>query len=428
MDDTTLIDYARSLDCIHCGLCLATCPTYRITGREGSSPRGRVHLMRAVAEGELEPDAEFAEEMNSCLVCRHCETVCPSGVQFGALMEHTRAGLTAAVPGSVARRLALRLGFEGVLTRRWALGLAAGLLRFVQRTGLTRAAAALLGAHGRALAGLAPVPPRGERAALPRRTPAEEPRLGAVALLEGCVARELLGKVNRATARVLAAAGLEVRTAPEHVCCGSLHAHNGRRDTARALAQDTIERYEALRDERGAPLPLVNNSAGCGSHLKELAALFEPGSEWHARALALSARTYDLAQLLVREPYRARLAARLRAGGGAGLAGAVAYDDPCHLCHGQGVRAEPRALLDLVPGLRRVELSDPESCCGSAGIYSLVRPAAARELLDSKLADQARSGASALVTANPGCQLQWSSGLGPENVLHLAEVLERGLR
>lgn len=429
MDSPTLIDYARSLDCIHCGLCLATCPTYRITGREASSPRGRVHLMRAVAEGELEPDADFAEEMNFCLVCRHCETVCPSGVQFGAMMEHTRGELERAVEPPFLARLVARVGYEGVLTRRWALGLLAALLRLAQVLGITRLLG-LLGARGRALASLPTVPPRAERRPLPGRIPAEEPRLGAVALLEGCVASEWLGRVNRASARVLAAAGLEVRTAPGHVCCGSLHAHNGRRGTARELAQDTLERFDALRDVDGTSLPLVVNSAGCGSHLGELAALFEPGTDEHRRALALATRTLDLSEFLTREPYRTRLAARL--GAATDVSDPIAYDDPCHLCHGQGVRAEPRALLDLVPGLRRVELADPEACCGSAGVYSLVRPASAGEILAPKLDDLERSGARTLVTANPGCQIQWQSGLfaaGRETqVLHLAEVLERALR
>ena len=424
MDTPTLIDYARSLDCIHCGLCLATCPTYRLTGRESSSPRGRVHLMRAVAEGELEADAEFAEEMNFCLVCRHCETVCPSGVQFGAMMEHTRGELDAAVPPAWPQRFVARLGFEGVLTRRRALSFAAALLRLAQLTGLTKLAGVIGGARGRALASMPTVPPARERRALPVHTPAEAPCLGAVALLEGCVAPELLGKVNRATARVLAAAGLDVRTAPGHVCCGSLHAHNGRRETARELAIDTLERYDALTDEQGAPLVLVVNSAGCGSHLKELGALFEPGSELHRRATALAARTLDLSELLVREPYRSRLAARMTVDS---TLGPVAYDDPCHLCHGQGVRKPPRALLDLVPGLERVELAEPESCCGSAGVYSIVRPLAAGELLDAKLADAEQSGAPTIITANPGCQLQWSAGLGANRVLHLAEVLDRAL-
>lgn len=430
MDAPTLIDYARSLDCIHCGLCLATCPTYRISGREASSPRGRVHLMRSVAEGELEADAEFAAEMDFCLVCRHCETVCPSGVQFGAMMEHTRGELERAVPAPRWTRWIARIGYEGLLTRRWALSLAASGLRVLQKSGLARLAG-LLGTRGRALANLAPVPPRRERRPLPTRTPAEAPRLGAVALLEGCVGPELLGRVNRATARVLAAAGLEVRTAPAHVCCGSLHAHNGRRDSARELALDTLARYEALLDESGSPLPLVVNSAGCGSHLKELGALFEPASADHRRAVALAARTVDLSELLARDPYRARLLARLSREPAAELLGPIAYDDPCHLCHGQRIRAQPRLLLDGVPGLERVELAEPESCCGSAGIYSLLRPAAANAILAPKLADLARSGARTLVTANPGCQLQWDAGLRAAGhsveVLHLAEVLERAL-
>jgi glycolate oxidase iron-sulfur subunit len=404
MDARTIVDYAKSLDCVHCGLCLRTCPTYQLTGREAASPRGRIHLMRSLAEQEIEADADFVEEMEFCLLCRHCESVCPSGVKFGAMMEHTRAGLAPLQGFSWRERLARRIGFDLLLRDRGALRLVAGLARVFARSRL---------------------PSQSERVQLPTLIPAEGERGASVLMLEGCVMPEILGQVNRATAAVLARAGCEVRTLPQLYCCGSLHAHNGEAAGARALARGAIEAWESLG---GEPLALVSNSAGCGAHLKELAQLFEPGDPWHARAAALAARTLDLSQLLAREPQRARLAARMRPSEALAALSPIAWDDPCHLCHGQGVRAEPRALLALLPGVARVELDGAEDCCGSAGSWSLAHAADSRALLERRIAALRASGAKTLVTSNPGCHMQWDAGVRaaglPVRVLHLAEVLE----
>jgi glycolate oxidase iron-sulfur subunit len=427
MDAKTLVDYAASLDCIHCGLCLRTCPTYRLTGAESSSPRGRIHLMRAVAEARLDAGTPaYAEELDFCLVCRHCESVCPAGVRFGEMMEHARDGLERERPRGALERCVRHVGFERVLVRRGVLRLAFGALRLAQRSGLTRIAGRLLGARGRALAALPDVPPARERRVLPPLTPARGTRRGAVALLEGCVMPELYGRVQRAAARVLAAAGWEVRTAPGHVCCGALHAHNGRLEGARRQARDTIARFERLRGDDGAPLAVVNASAGCGAHMKSYGRLLGDDPQWAERARAFGARVLDFSEFLAREPERLR--GRLRARPDAGL---LTWDDPCHLCHGQGVRMPPRDLLDLVAGLRRVELEESESCCGSAGIYSLLRPQDSAAIFEGKRAALEQSGASTLVTANPGCQLQWESGLrragSGVRVAHLAEILAESL-
>ena len=244
MDRERLVDYARSLDCIHCGLCLHTCPTYRLTGREASSPRGRIHLMRAVAEGRLEPDAAFDEEMGFCLVCRNCESVCPAGVEFGTMMEFTRDALVGEHRGGALARVARWLGFGVVLpSRRW-LRIAAWTLRLAQKLGLTRLAGRVAGARGRALAALPPVPPARERRPLAESTPARGERHDVAAVLEGCVMPELFGRVNRATVAVLAAAGVESRVARGHVCCGALHAHNGDLFRARELARATIRAFD----------------------------------------------------------------------------------------------------------------------------------------------------------------------------------------
>lgn len=428
---STLVDYTKSLDCIHCGLCLRSCPTYTQSGRESSSPRGRIHLMRAVAEARLEADRVFAEEMDYCLVCRNCESVCPAGVEFGSMMEHTRDELARALPPGPLARFARWVGFRVILPNRSALRAASFGLRTAQVLGLTKLAALLGGARGKALAAQPAVPPKHERRLLPAVTPAEGEPIGAAAMLTGCVMPEWLGRVNRASAHVLSASGCEVSCDPGHTCCGALHAHNGELDHARELARGTIKSFDALQSQDGMPLPVVVNSAGCGAHMREYGKLLADDPSWIARAEAFSARVRDLSEFLTVGAPAERLQERLAAGPGAAALGQVAYDDPCHLCHGQGVRSQPRTLLDSVPQLTRTNLDEPESCCGSAGIYSVLRPTDSQAILATKLEDLAQSGAETLVTANPGCQIQWTSGLEASHsaiqVLHLAEVLSRAL-
>ncbi|MCB9916212.1 MAG: FAD-binding oxidoreductase [Planctomycetes bacterium] len=426
LNPAELIDYAKSLDCVHCGLCVPSCPTYRLTGRESASPRGRIHMMRSVAEGTLEPDASFVDELDLCLACRNCESVCPSGVDYLHLLEHTRSGLKDSPARSWLARTMLAVGLEHVLTSRDMLSFSATVLRAAQRSGALKAAGAALGTLGQGLAALPEVPPAAERRPLPETTPAEGVVEGAVATLEGCVMPEMLGRVNRATVRVLAAAGREVRCPSGPTCCGSLHAHNGDLVTARHLARQMIERYDALRDEAWQPLPVVVNSAGCSAHMKDYGRLLADDPEYAERAAAFAARTYDFAEYLAQHALE-RLAPQL---GAPEVAGPITWDDPCHLCHGQGVRAEPRALLDAVDA-PRVELADSESCCGSAGLYSALRPADSAAILAPKLEALERSGARTLVTANPGCQMQWAGGVARQGldveVLHLAELLARAL-
>jgi glycolate oxidase iron-sulfur subunit len=281
-----------------------------------------------------------------------------------------------------------------------------------------RLIAPLLGERGQALTNLPSIPSAKERELLPERTPSSREDSTPVTLLEGCVMPELLGRVNRATVRVLAAAGHEVLVpAKQPTCCGSLQAHNGALDEARILAKQVIAAFEET-DE----IPVVTNSAGCGSHMKEYANLFEDEADWRERAERFSARVKDLSEILAERPLQAKLTSN--------VSGPITYDDPCHLCHGQGVRSEPRALLDQT-GHERVELRDSESCCGSAGIYSALRPKDAALILEPKLEALKDSGAKTLVTANPGCQLQWQAGIKSAGldveVLHIAELLERSL-
>lgn len=425
MDSKTLVDYAKTLDCIHCGLCLNTCPTYKLTGVESSSPRGRIHLMRAVAEGQLHADEDFAEEMDFCLLCRHCESVCPSGVHFGAMMEHTRAGLADAKQRTIPARFARWIGFRVVLPHRFVLRTVAMLGRFAQTSGLLKLAAQLAGARGRMLLDAPEVPPSSERERLPASTPARGDKRGDVFVLEGCVMPELFGRVNRATVEVLAASGYASHVPRSHVCCGSLHAHNGDLDGARTLATATITAFDG-------DAPVIVNSAGCSAHMKEYANLFEDDVEWKARARTFAARVQDFSEFLATPTAFEGLSRAMSRSGAKLDFGRTTWDDPCHLCHAQQIRKEPRTLLAAVPGLERVVMDDSEACCGSAGIYSLLRPDDAAAVLAPKLALLRACGAKTLVTANPGCHLQWATGVKRAeldvNVVHIAEVLRDATR
>lgn len=377
--------------------------------------------MRAAAEGRFEVDESFEEEMDFCLVCRHCESACPAGVEFGALMEFTRDRLESTRPSGPLTKLARWAGFRLTLPSRRLLSLVAGATRFAQRLGLVRLVARLGGERGAGLADLPVFPPSSERRPLPPVTPARGERTEHAAMLEGCVMPEMFGRVNRATAATLSAAGTEVSCAAGHVCCGALHAHNGDLSGARDLARKTIEAFEALEG------PIVVNSAGCGAHMKEYGRLLAEDEAWRERAERFDSRVVDYTEYLS-SPDRL---GRLRSSLGALPGLRVTWDDPCHLCHGQQLRDPGRELIDAIEGVERVEMERPESCCGSAGIYSLLRPADSRAVLAPKIAELADTGAEVLVTANPGCQLQWAGGVHREGVsvevLHVAELLERAL-
>ena len=418
-----LVDYAKSLDCIHCGLCLQTCPTYRLTGVEPSSPRGRIHLMRAVGEGRLAPDESYAEELDFCLLCRHCESVCPAGVRFGEMMEFARGHVTEHVARPWTTRFARWLGFRVLLPRRLALRLAGTALRALQVLRLDRRATRLgggLGERAAALVDLPRIPPLSARRLLPARVSAQGEERERAALLEGCVMPELYARVNRATVDALRALDVALDIPRDATCCGSLHAHNGDLEGARKLARRMIQAFENAGDG-----PVVTNSAGCGAHMKECHQLFEEDDPWHGRAAAFAARVVDFTEFVAerRERLKLRAAARVPL--------PIAWDDPCHLCHAQGVRTQPRQVLDRLE-LEQVELTGSESCCGSAGIYSLLRPEASAEIFAEKRRALDASGAQTLVTANPGCQLQWESGLrragSDVRVVHLAELVADALR
>jgi len=396
--------------CVHCGICLPQCPTYRVLGEEMDSPRGRIYLMRAAAEGRASLSESFARHMDLCLGCRACETACPSGVAFGSLLEATRAQLRAARPAS--RRQSIEHAIFALFPYPDRLGLALGALRLYQRAGLR----SLVRRSG--LLGLVPplagmeallpdVPPA---AAIPERTPARGRRRGRVGLLTGCVQRHLFPSVHRDTVTLLALAGYEVLVPPGQGCCGALDLHAGR-------VPEYRERSQALTAAFPDDLDfIVTNAAGCGATMREY------GHAWPASPATrrLAARTRDVTELLVDVELPLGV-----------LEATVTYHDACHLAHGQRVRTQPRALLARIPGLTLVELKDSDLCCGSAGVYNLLEPQMADRLLAMKLERILATGARIVAAGNPGCVLQIAKGARLRGldleIRHPVELLARAV-
>jgi glycolate oxidase iron-sulfur subunit len=403
----------RSLDCVHCGLCLPTCPTYRETGRETSSPRGRIYLMRGVAEGRIPLSDFVAEEAYLCLGCRACETACPSGVRFGSMLEDTRAQVEAAgLRHGMAKRIE-SFALRRLVPNRARLRRLFGLLALAQRLGLDRLAAPLLPRRMRTLhAALPPVPSRRARRPLPETIPAEGTRRGRVALFVGCVMSELFAPVNAATARVLARNGFEVVVPPSQTCCGALHAHAGDSAFARDLARANLRAFPTDDPEKELDAVVVN-SAGCGAAMRD-AGHWLPGE-----GEAFAGRVRDVSEWLDE--------AGLRAPTGS-FEARVCYDDPCHLVHGQKVSAAPRNLLSKVPGVTLVEHDDPGACCGAAGIYNLTHPEMSQAVLERKMVSLRAANPDFIATGNPGCLMQLRAGVAKAGlrarVVHPVEILD----
>lgn len=433
------------LACIHCGFCLPSCPTYRVLGDEADSPRGRLHLMRAVAEGRLEAtDPDFQRHLDRCLGCRACEPVCPAGVPYGQLLEHAREEIQAhrrpgflarGLPAVFGRRLPARLaGAAGRLLR--AAGLAGALARLLPATKtlhVPRTGLAML-ASSRPWPGLRRAPgerrrARGAEARGSERNdrgsglaanggeagrPAVGHRVGALA---GCVQQGLFARVGAATGRTLAANGYRLVTVGDTGCCGALHAHGGDLAGARDTARRQIQAFEAA----GVDWVAVD-AAGCGAAMKEYGELLAHDPAWRERAARFSRRVRDVTELLA--------AAGPRRGGTVSLR--VTYDPPCHLLHGQGVDAAVRRVLEAVPGLEVVPLPDGDRCCGGAGIYGLTQPELGREISGRKRDAVLSTGAEAVLTGNPGCMMQTGAGLllagAGMGVLHPVEVLDESYR
>jgi glycolate oxidase iron-sulfur subunit len=407
-------------DCVHCGFCLPTCPTYDLWGEEMDSPRGRIVLMSTGLEEGSELSAEMVTHFDRCLGCMACVTSCPSGVQYDKLIEDTRQQVERGYDRSRRERLYRRALFA-LFPHPNRLRVVAPLLALARRLGLDRtlAASALVKRSPRLqmLLRVTPATPvRRTLRRLPERTRARGPLRARVAFMQGCVQRVFFDEVNRATLRVLAAEGYEVHAPRLPRCCGALQLHTGFGEDARELAAQTIEAFEGF--DR-----VVVNAAGCGSAMKDYSHLFRDDDEWAERARRFSEKVCDVSELLAEhEPVATRYPVELT----------VAYHDACHLAHAQGVRAQPRDLLGAIPGVDVVEPERWEICCGSAGVYNLLQPEPAAELGRQKAEALLATGARAVVAANPGCALHiagHAEQIGqPLHVYHPMEVLDASIR
>jgi len=405
--------YEQSLDCVHCGLCLSACPTYRATGRETSSPRGRIYLMRGVAEGRVEAGPLLAEEAFLCLGCRACETACPSGVQYGQMLELTRAELTKnGSRGTFAARLERAL-LRHVVAVPARLRAAISALGLAQRLRLDRLAAFVLPGKAGSAVGLAPrVPDAAARAPLPERTAAQGESRGRVALFTGCIMSQTFGDVHRATIDLLAANGFDVLVPPTQGCCGALHAHSGDLEFASELARHNLSVFDEFEIDA-----LIVNSAGCGAAMRE-------AEHWLGQsATRFAGRVRDVCEWLDEVGLRPPPTA---------VAGTVCYDDPCHLVHAQGVADAPRRLLAAVETLELVEHAEASACCGAAGIYNLTQPEMSSRVLDRKLDALERVDPQWIASGNPGCMMQLASGVERRGlrarVVHPVELLAAAYR
>jgi glycolate oxidase iron-sulfur subunit len=389
-------------DCVHCGFCLPTCPTYVLWGEEMDSPRGRIQLMRLGHEQESASE-EMVTHFDRCLGCMACVTACPSGVKYDQLLLQTRPQVERHFERSLSDRAYRRLVFE-IFTHPGRLRALVPVLALQRALGGERLIPRRF-PRLRKMAELAPqVQVRAAFDRLPEVTPAQGERRGAVALLQGCVQRVFFGRVNRATAAVLAAEGFEVHAPRQPRCCGSLQLHTGYEPAARERARDTAAAFADYDT-------VIVNAAGCGSGMKDYGHLI--GDQEFAR------RVKDIHEFLAEvEPRAERRPLPLR----------VAYHDACHLAHAQGIRQPPRELLRGIPGLELIEPDEWELCCGSAGVYNLLQPEAGAELGARKAANLERTGAELIAAANPGCAVQIAQYLErPIPIVHPIELLARSL-
>jgi glycolate oxidase iron-sulfur subunit len=397
-------DPARLRECVHCGLCLNACPTYLELGTEMDSPRGRIHLIRALEDGSLALNDEVVRHLDLCLGCRACETACPSGVRYGSIIETARAYVERHASRTRWHRWRRR-GILAVFPHRWRV---AALLQFA---GAARAIG-LWGLIERRFESAALIPAVPVRPPLASYHRAQGPERARVALLTGCVADVVFADTNVAAVRVLTRSGVSVIVPPGQGCCGALHLHSGSPDEARRLARRNLDAFPVELDA------VVVTAAGCGATLKEYGALLADDSDYAARAQRFASRVRDVTELLAGLP----AAAPAR-----GAPVTATYHDACHLAHAQGVRDAPRRLLACIPELKLVELGEADVCCGSAGSYNLTEPAMARSLRERKIDHIAATGAQVVAVANPGCALQIRAGLAARGlairVAHPVELL-----
>jgi glycolate oxidase iron-sulfur subunit len=404
--------------CVHCGMCLESCPTYLQTGHEHQSPRGRVHLIKSVATGKIEINGGFENPIFTCLDCRACETACPSGVQVGALIEEARGQIRQAIPLTGWKASVSKFFLRGVFPHPSRLHKLGSLLKFYQRSGMQKVVrkSGLMKVMPQHLQEMESIMPEVHEPVM-KKYPEVIPALGKakqrVGLLTGCVMDVMFGDINEATVRVLNRNGYEVVVPREQRCCGALHIHAGDREEGKRLARKNIDAFLAAGVEK-----IVVNAAGCGCALKEYPELLHHDPEYREKAEQFSAKIEDVSKFLVDQGYekpKGRLETK------------ITYHDACHLAHGQGVRSEPRQLLRDIPGLELVEMPEADRCCGSAGIYNITNPDMAGKVLQEKMCN-VPAGVDMISMGNPGCMLQMTMGVmkhgQKEKVVHTVQLLD----
>ncbi|GGB57546.1 glycolate oxidase iron-sulfur subunit [Lentibacillus populi] len=411
-----LPDETKWADCVHCGMCLEACPTYQETGEEQNSPRGRVYLIKAVAEGKIDVNEAFAKPIFDCLDCRACETACPADVQVGALIEEARGQIRQAMPLTGFAGALNKTALKGFFPHQTRLNKLGGLMRFYQKSGLqsvTRKTGLLnvIPKHLKEMESILPEVGKPVLGRYPEVIPPEGETKQRVGMLTGCIMDVMFSDVNEATIRVLTHNGFEVGLPKNQGCCGALHVHAGERETGKELAKRNVEAFKDYDK-------VLVNAAGCGCALQEYHELFRNDPEMLPLAEEFSAKVEDVSKFLYDHDFE-RPKAEVRT--------KVTYHDACHLAHGQGVRFEPRQLLKEIPGVEMVDMPDADRCCGSAGIYNLTHPEMAGALLERKIAD-VPDNVEMISMGNPGCMLQMAMGVKKygrsEKVVHTVQLLD----
>lgn len=411
-------DENKWADCVHCGMCLESCPTYELTGQEQHSPRGRVHLIKSVAEGKLVVNEQFADPVFACLDCRACTTACPADVDVGGLIEEARGQVRQAMPLTGWKGSVSKLFLQGLFPHQNRLNSLGSLLKVYQKSGIQKVVrkTGLMNIMPEHLVQMEAVMPEVKQPVRKKYKnnnviPAQGETKQQVSFMTGCVMDVMFSDINQSTINVLTRNGNEVTIPQNQTCCGALHVHAGDRDTGRKLAKQNIEAFEDSDK-------IIVNAAGCGCMLKEYGELFKEEPEWQERAEKFAEKVEDISKHLYDTGYekpKAELNTR------------ITYHDACHLAHGQGVRQEPRDLLINIPGVEMVHMPNADRCCGSAGIYNMTNPEMAGAVLESKMKN-VPDDVEMISMGNPGCMLQMAIGVEKygrnQKIVHTVQLLD----
>lgn len=417
------------LNCMRCGFCLPTCPTYITSGfKESHSPRGRIALMKAVVDGLIEPDEDFEKSLNQCLGCRACEPVCPSGVNYGHLLEEARDIINQNKKHSLPVRTVRKVVFEGLFPHTNRMRTVTGLLGFYQRSGLQKVARATgvmklfpdsLATMERVLPN---VPTMKQMKNRPEFLPAEAPKTKKVAFFSGCLMDTMFLETNNATMKLLQLAGCEIVIPKGQNCCGALHGHSGEKDGSKELARKNIQAFEDLEVDY-----IITNAGGCGAFLIDYDHLLKDDPIWKDRAIAFKNKIKDITQILFEVDFHKKVKLSLPYQ-------IITYQDSCHLRNVMKTAAAPRALLEAIEGIDFKEMKNADSCCGSAGIYNIVESEMSMQILDAKMVNTKATHATTVVTANPGCLLQMKLGIEREGLskkmraVHIVDLLMEAVK